>query len=619
MVKIKRILFALNVIFLILAINAVYAANVGIIVEFGDGSVKTDCVNVAENTDGYDILQKSIFDILWAAPYIDIGGLFGIPGTSFGQAICKINNEGTDVQGSGCFPWDESWNFNILPYGDNAWIHSPVGHNGDGGCWNGDEFSFTGKYCGIDKDLIGYDFGSFPAEPPLLAYEQVCEKLFEMIKVKDIQVYVDGKKESGADEDGGKIDAVPGSEIELKIEIENLYADDEDVDVNGILVQGILESIDDGSDIEDEADDFDLRAERNKEVSLKFDVPLEVDEGDYDLAIEIEGKNERGFPYFKKIDFEVNVEKERHDVIFGKLNFLENSIQCGKSASLEIKAANLGTEDESVRLAISNSELGINIQESFELNEDPFDKGSSFSKTYKISVPSDAHGGVYTIPAGLFFADEVESSTVELNVECEEKALELEENSAASGSIEKKLPANIAVTKIAVSDAQAKEIEIAALKDKPVKKEAASKVYQYLQITEKSIKNTQDGKATIGFKVPKAWLNENSLQSADISLYRFNNNQWAELGAKATSSDGTYVYYEADTPGLSYFAIGSKTAKEAVQTTVTNIAGAAVSNPAVKEKGLSKSSILMASVVAGEAIILIAGIGLLAYLLSRKH
>ena len=265
----KKTLLIINLIFLIGIVNFVHAENVGIVVEFSDGSVKTDCVNVPSGTNGFDILEKTVFDILWSPKHI-----------LFGSSLCKIGGEGNDLEDGSCFDalTFNFWNFNILSDGDNEWIHSPVGHNGVGGCWNRDEFSFGGHYCGVDNDVIGYKFGSGGAEPPLKTYEQVCEKL----EVKDIKVYVDGKKESGADEDGGKIDVVPGSELELKIELENLYTDDEDVEINDITIEGTLEDIDDGGDIYDEADDFDLNADRDKKISLKFDIPLEVEDGDYD-------------------------------------------------------------------------------------------------------------------------------------------------------------------------------------------------------------------------------------------------------------------------------------------------------------------------------------------------
>ena len=403
MIKTKKLLLlTINLILFILLVKIVYSVNVGVIMEFEDGTIKTDCVNVPQETDGFEILEKSVFDILWS------------PSSVFGQLVCKINDEGTEISGNFCEFSGSFWNFNILPEGGNEWIHSPVGHNGPGGCWNRNILSFGGHYCGIDKDVIGYDFGSGGDEPPLKTYEQVCEKL----KVKDISVYVDGKKEAGADEEGGKIDVVPGSKIELTIKIENLYSDNEDVEIEDVSVEATLESIDDGNDIEATANDFDLNAGKDKEIVLEFNIPLEVEDGDYDLIIEIEGGNERGFPYSKIIEFEVEVEKEKHDVVFNRLEFSNNNVECGNAAKLNVGIVNVGTNDENAKLGIVNQDLGIDIQESFKLSEDSFDKENSFAKFYIIKLPQDAVPGKYIFLADLVSENDIERSNAELNVEC---------------------------------------------------------------------------------------------------------------------------------------------------------------------------------------------------------
>lgn len=301
--------------------NSAYAANIGIVVEFNDG-IKTDCVNVLDGSDGFEILENSLFDVLWS------------PASSFGQLVCKINNEGTEIQGNFCQFSGEFWNFNILSYGSNEWLHSPVGHNGLVGCWNRKVTSFIGHYCGVNKDVIGYDFGS-AAEPPLMSYEQVCEKL----KLKDIKVFVGGKKETGADEDGGKIDVIPGSKLELKIELENLYTENEDIEIEDITVEGTLEDIDSGNDIEDSVSSFDLKAQKDKKVALEFNIPDQVDDEDYELIIEIEGENERGFTYSKTIEFEVEVEMVKEEVVFEE-SFLGNDIQCIPSLNVKCNSSN---------------------------------------------------------------------------------------------------------------------------------------------------------------------------------------------------------------------------------------------------------------------------------------
>jgi PGF-pre-PGF domain-containing protein len=120
----------------------------------------------------------------------------------------------------------------------------------------------------------------------------------------------------------------------------------------------------------------------------------------------------------------------------------------------------------------------------------------------------------------------------------------------------------IGITKVAVAgiknDLNNVEIEVQSLTKNPVSKEPTSKVFQYLRVNKKNIKDTDADSFKISFRATKSWLTENSLASGDVALYRYNNG-WDELTTKVTSTDSTYVNYEADTPGFSSFAIGART------------------------------------------------------------
>ncbi|MEK6949559.1 MAG: PGF-pre-PGF domain-containing protein, partial [Nanoarchaeota archaeon] len=120
----------------------------------------------------------------------------------------------------------------------------------------------------------------------------------------------------------------------------------------------------------------------------------------------------------------------------------------------------------------------------------------------------------------------------------------------------------IAVTSVAVNDIKSDlsgvELEVAALSENPVTTEAATKVYQYFRISKKNIADADAGSFKVDFRVTKAWLTENGLASGDVALYRFVSSEWNELATKVSGTDDTYVNYEADTPGFSSFAIGTK-------------------------------------------------------------
>jgi len=118
---------------------------------------------------------------------------------------------------------------------------------------------------------------------------------------------------------------------------------------------------------------------------------------------------------------------------------------------------------------------------------------------------------------------------------------------------------NIAITKLGVlvnTNLNDVEIKVASLKDKPTKKRAALRVYQYDSIINTNIKDSQTDKITISFRVPKTWLSENNLEAKDIGIFRYNDGEWNQLTSKIIGSDVNYTHYEAITPGFSYYAFG---------------------------------------------------------------
>jgi len=96
----------------------------------------------------------------------------------------------------------------------------------------------------------------------------------------------------------------------------------------------------------------------------------------------------------------------------------------------------------------------------------------------------------------------------------------------------------------------------------------AGAVYKYLEITKSNIQDSDISKVKIKFKVEKSWLASNNIDKNTVSLSRLVGNTWTKLPTSILSEDSTYVYFEAESPGLSIFAItGNKLVS--TQTTTT--------------------------------------------------
>jgi PGF-pre-PGF domain-containing protein len=60
---------------------------------------------------------------------------------------------------------------------------------------------------------------------------------------------------------------------------------------------------------------------------------------------------------------------------------------------------------------------------------------------------------------------------------------------------------------------------------------------------------------TINFKVQKSWIKENNMDKSTIRLNRYCDGNWNPLATIRIGDDADYLYFEAETPGFSPFAI----------------------------------------------------------------
>ena len=111
------------------------------------------------------------------------------------------------------------------------------------------------------------------------------------------------------------------------------------------------------------------------------------------------------------------------------------------------------------------------------------------------------------------------------------------------------------------------KVKVVKLKDKPaeiieIPKENIT-VHNYLDIKltaeEEFVEEGQVKSLKFKFKVELSWIAENNIDKITVLLMRYHYGKWQNLSTTLQSEDETYVYYEAETPGCSTFAvIGSK-------------------------------------------------------------
>ena len=97
--------------------------------------------------------------------------------------------------------------------------------------------------------------------------------------------------------------------------------------------------------------------------------------------------------------------------------------------------------------------------------------------------------------------------------------------------------------------------------------EPEGQVYKYIDIWIGSggFANPDNiGNAVVGFRVSKAWITENGIIVDSITLQHFDEN-WNSLQTAKVSEDDEYIYFEAETPGFSPFAITANSEKIVIE------------------------------------------------------
>lgn len=216
-------------------------------------------------------------------------------------------------------------------------------------------------------------------------------------------------------------EAKPGDTLEFRVTMKNNYTSSE-LRIEDISVKTTVEGIDDGNDLDDETSTFSLSPGSTKKVTLKFKVPIEVDESTYDVLIEADGSDKNGTSQDNQMTIHLDVNKQSHQIKITKLALSPVEIACSrKNVKLSASILNIGTEDESaVNIEVSNTDLGLDIKDQVtDLLAQPNDPQSAYSKLYTFNVGNDIAAGTYPIDYSVLYNTDrkKETGTVQLTVD----------------------------------------------------------------------------------------------------------------------------------------------------------------------------------------------------------
>lgn len=205
-------------------------------------------------------------------------------------------------------------------------------------------------------------------------------------------------------DNGETFETSAGETIDVLIEVENMFNDDEDIEIEDVNVELIVEEMDDDDDLEKDDDLDDLDAEEEAEITLSFKVPSDAD-GKYDVIVKVEGTDKNGAKHYAERKMYVDVDKNKEDLEIYRMSLSRDSFTCeGGSATLSITVRNIGErDDDNAMLIIENAELGLNKKETgIELESDEDDDDNEQKFSYTITVPK-GKTGTFPIRASLYF------------------------------------------------------------------------------------------------------------------------------------------------------------------------------------------------------------------------
>ena len=215
--------------------------------------------------------------------------------------------------------------------------------------------------------------------------------------------------------------AGPESVLRFNFNIENTFSDKEDIDIDDITVKVTIEEIDDGDDLDEESNEFNLDSDQNEDVDIIIKIPLSVDVGVYDVLIVVEGEDDDGNQHTAQMSLKIDIDKEARNVIVSEASLFPSKVKCTGSSTLTATIKNIGSrEEDEAMIEIISSDLDINfVKKDMVLEEDPFDTDNEYTKRLIINVNRDTPTGTYPIKVNAYLQEQIlwESRTVNFVVE----------------------------------------------------------------------------------------------------------------------------------------------------------------------------------------------------------
>jgi len=226
------------------------------------------------------------------------------------------------------------------------------------------------------------------------------------------------------------------------------------------------------------------------------------------------------------------------------------SVARGGSTSITVTLSKIGGYENSVDLSISGAPSGVSYI--FDrMGPPPLHATAVISASGSASLGSHTLTVLGTDPNGW-----ERTATYSLEVFVPPTAT-IQEISAGEQETVAIGEANVNQVVISAQDQiQNATISVEVLDQEPTGAPALEgQVHSYIKIETENIGSADIGSLEIQFYVEKSWIQQNNLDVSKVRLNRYSAGGWQELTTSNIGEDGIYIYYSAQSPGFSTFAI----------------------------------------------------------------
>lgn len=203
-------------------------------------------------------------------------------------------------------------------------------------------------------------------------------------------------------------DFEPGEEMEIELEIDNNGDDDMDVEVEAVLYNNDRNRVEDRETMTKDINDGD-------EETFEFTIQLDdnKDEDEFTLYLKVfDEDNPEESCTLEEVD--VDVEVPDHLVTINNPTMSPLSATCGQRVSGSALLLNMGDNDEDVTFEVTNTQLGVSLTRTMEIEEDEDENDQLVA--FEFTVPAGANEGSYPIIMKARYGGRSTQNSVTLNV-----------------------------------------------------------------------------------------------------------------------------------------------------------------------------------------------------------